>query len=128
SLADQPVGGLAQNVLAAPLPGRLPSDLEKDRHRQRRYPVERLVHDVSPDAAQKIAQTGDVEKPGRRIRPSRFQQNMARLMLTQNVVYQVRRDRDLSARFLEARMMPLNEAGDHRAYPEGALHQARFSK
>ena len=62
--------------------------------------IKRLMPDSSLDAAQKIAEPRDVEKPCGRIRPRRLEQDVVRVVAAQHVVDEVGRDGDLAAGLL----------------------------
>src|SRR5262249_56617252 len=88
--------------------------------------VESLMDDSVPDAREHFAEPADVEQAGSGVRPRGTQEDMVGLVLAQNVVDEVGRDRDLAARFLLARKATLNQPGNDRAGAEGALHQRGF--
>ena len=116
-LAHEIVRRRAQNILCrAAAVNQLLADFQQHRHRQRRHPVERLVADVALDSPQEVAEPGDIQQAGGRIRPGRLQQNVARIVLAQHVVDEVRRDGDLAAALdlacSLAGMAPLDQPGD----------------
>ena len=53
---------------------------------------------------------------------------MIGLVLAQDVVDEIGRDRDLPPRLLLPRKPPLDQAGNHGAVPERAFHQRGFGE
>ena len=74
------------------------------------------------------AEAPHVEESRCRIGPRGPQKHMVGLVLAQHVVDEIGRDRDLPAGLLLARKAALDQPGDDRAMPEGALHQGGFGE
>ncbi len=82
--------------------------------------------DSAVDAAQKVAESRDVQKACGRVGPGGLQENVVRVVPAQHVVDEIGRQGDLAPGLLAARMTTFDEAGDHRYLAERALHQVRL--
>lgn len=60
-LGYQLLGGLAQEILARQPADRLNTDLQQDRHRKRRNPIQSLMPDSTTRAGQELAETSNIQ-------------------------------------------------------------------
>src|SRR6056297_1936655 len=82
--------------------------------------------DSALNSCEKIAQTTDVEQTRRSVLPSCFEQNVAGVVLPQDVIDEIGRGGHLASGLLAAGMATFNQTGDYGARTEGALHHQRF--
>ena len=75
---------------------------------------------------QQISQSPDIGHPGTRISPGRLEQYMVGLVLAENVIDKIGREGHLFASLTLARMLALDQPGNHRHLAEGPAQQMRI--
>jgi biopolymer transport protein ExbD len=104
----------------------LAADHHQHRDGERADPVELHVDQPLGRAVEQVAEPADVGHPRPGVGPGGFDQHVVWFILAQNVVDQVGREGHLLAALALARMLPLNQPGDHRHLAERAAQDVRF--
>ena len=77
---------------------------------------------------QRLAEAANVQEAGCGVIPCGLQQNMIGLMVAQDIIDQIRRERDLAAGLFLSRKAPLDQSGNHGTIAKSPLHEVTFSQ
>ncbi len=127
-LSDEFFRGLTQQRLSRIARNAFTPALKHHRHGERRYATRLTMPDSTVNALQELTQAAEIDEPRGGVGKCGPEQHMVGLVLTQDIVDEIRGDRHLTAGLFLTRMTPLDQPRDNRANAERSLHQVRFRK